>query len=70
MGRKNYLFAGSHEAAQRAAMLYSFMDTCKKNGVNPFEWLRNLLTRIPDHHANKLEQLLPQNWNNSINTGD
>jgi len=70
IGRKNYLFAGSHEAAQRAAMLYSFMGTCKKNSVNPFEWLRDVLTRIPDHHANKLEQLLPQNWHNSIKTED
>lgn len=64
IGRKNYLFAGSHEAAQRAAMLYSFMGTCKKNEVNPFEWLRDVLSRIPEHHANKLDQLLPQNWVN------
>lgn len=65
IGRKNYLFAGSHEGAVRAAMLYSFMGTCKKNNVNPFEWLKDVLTRIPDHHANKLDQLLPQNWVNS-----
>jgi len=70
IGRKNYLFAGSHEAAQRAAMLYSFMGTCKKNGVNPFEWLRDVLTRIPDHHANKIELLLPQNWVNSGQNAD
>ena len=70
IGRKNYLFAGSHEAAQRAAMLYSFMGTCKKNEINPFEWLRDVLSRIPEHHANKLDQLLPQNWVNPYQLPD
>src|SRR5690606_13987963 len=40
IGRKNYLFAGSHQAAQRAAMLYSLLGTCKINNVNPYDWLR------------------------------
>jgi transposase len=62
IGRKNYLFAGSHDGAHRAAMLYSFMGTCKINNVNPFEWLRDILTRIPNHPVNKLEELLPNNW--------
>jgi hypothetical protein len=59
IGRKNYLFAGSHNGAQRAAMLYSFLGTCKIIGVNPFEWLRDVLIRIPDHPVNNLQQLLP-----------
>ena len=62
IGRKNYLFAGSHDGARRAAMLYSFLGTCKINNVNPFEWLRDILRRIPSHSVNKLEQLLPNNW--------
>jgi hypothetical protein len=62
IGRKNYLFAGSHDGARRAAMLYSFMGTCKKNNVNPFEWLKDILIRMPSHRVNKLEQLLPNNW--------
>ncbi len=62
IGRKNYLFAGSHEAAQRTAMLYSFMGTCKMNNVEPFAWLNDVLTRLPDHKANRLEELLPNNW--------
>ena len=40
LGRKNYLFAGSHEAAERAAMIYSFFAICKKHEVNPFNWLK------------------------------
>lgn len=47
IGRKNYLFAGSHEAAQRGAMIYSFMGTCKQLGINPQDWLENVLERIP-----------------------
>jgi len=62
LGRKNYLFAGSHEAAQRAAMFYSFFGTCKKNNINPFDWLKDVLERIPRHKANMLHELLPQNW--------
>lgn len=59
IGRKNYLFAGSHNGARKAAMLYSFLGTCKINDVNPFEWLRNVLNVIPNHPVNKLQELLP-----------
>ncbi len=62
LGRKNYLFAGSHKAAQRAAMMYSFFATCKINNTEPLAWLTDVLNRIPDHKANKLTELLPQNW--------
>ncbi len=62
LGRKNYLFAGSHQSAQRAAMFYSFFGTCRRNDINPFEWLKDVLDRIPEHKANKLNELLPQNW--------
>jgi transposase len=62
IGRKNYLFAGSHEAARRSAMLYSLMGTCKLHGVNPFIWLRDVLQRINNHPINKIAELLPHNW--------
>jgi len=61
LGRKNYLFAGSERGAERAAMFYSFFGTCKKNNVNPFLWLKKVLEIIPEHKANKLHELLPQN---------
>lgn len=67
LGRKNYLFAGSHEAAQRAAMIYSFLGSCKLNEVNPTEWLNDVLTRLPDHKANRLDELLPHKWKNLQN---
>ena len=59
IGRKNYLFAGSHEAAQNAAMFYSLLGTCKLKGIEPFQWLKNLFEVLPDYPANKLEELLP-----------
>jgi transposase len=59
IGRKNYLFAGSHAAAQRAAMIYSLLGTCKLKGIEPFEWLKNILQVLPDHKANRLQELLP-----------
>lgn len=59
IGRKNYLFAGSHEAAQQAAMIYSFLGTCKINNIEPYEWLKNTLQRIPDQSIQKLDELLP-----------
>jgi len=59
IGRKNYLFAGSHEAAQNAAMFYSLLGTCKLKGIEPFQWLKNIFEVLPDWKANRLEELLP-----------
>jgi len=62
IGRKNYLFAGSHEGAKCAAIIYSIIETCKQNGVNTFDYLRDIFTRLPTHKANALHELLPFNW--------
>ncbi len=62
IGRKNYLFAGSHEAAQESAMVYSLLGTCKMHKINPWEWLKDVLTRLPDYPINKIKDLLPHNW--------
>jgi len=62
LGRKNYMFAGSHEGAQRSAMIYSFMGTCKQQGVEPFRWLQDVLNRISECKMSQLDELLPQNW--------
>jgi transposase len=59
LGRKNYLFAGSHKAAQNAAMMYSLLGTCKLNGIEPYQWLVNTLNKIPDTKISELYTLLP-----------
>ena len=62
IGRKNFLFAGSHQAAEMTAAMYSFMATCKRNGIDEFEWLKDVFTRIQSHKQKDLYQLLPNNW--------
>jgi transposase len=59
LGRKNYLFAGSHDGAKHAAVIYSFMATCKLHDVNPFEWLTKTLTQLPDCKQSELHKLIP-----------
>lgn len=60
IGRKNYLFAGSHDAAQNIAMYYSFFATCKKHGINPQKWLAYIIRNIGDTKTSQLKSLLPQ----------
>jgi hypothetical protein len=59
LGRKNYLFAGSHDAARRSGMLYSLLGTCKMHGIEPYGWLKDVLQKIPTHPINKVQELLP-----------
>lgn len=60
LGRKNYMFAGSHDAAQQAAIVYSLLATCKINNIEPFEWLSKTLSEISAYPENQLYKLLPR----------
>jgi transposase len=62
LGRKAWLFAGSDRGGQRAALLYSLIVTAKLNDVDPQAWLADVLARIAEHPANRLDELLPWNW--------
>jgi transposase len=64
LGRKNFLFCGSHASAKRTALLYSLLMTCKLNDVNPYDWLKDVLIRIAEHPISRIAQLLPHNWKN------
>lgn len=66
LGRKNYLFAGSHDRAQDAAMLYSLFATCRLHHVNPENWLTQLFENINSTPKNQLHLLLPQNYAASL----
>jgi transposase len=62
LGRKAWLFAGSDRGGERAASMYSLIVTAKLNDVDPRAWLADVLTRISDHPASHLHELLPWNW--------
>ena len=62
VGRGNWLFCGSDNGGATAAILFSFIATCERHGVNPFDYLRDVLTRIAEQPVSKLAELLPHNW--------
>ena len=64
LGRKNYLFAGSHNGARRAALIYTLVANAKLQGIEPFAYMRDVISRIADYTYKDLEDLLPVNWKN------
>ncbi len=62
LGRKSWLFAGSERGGERAALMYTLIQTAKLNGVDPHAWLADVLARINDHKITDLAALLPWNW--------
>jgi len=62
IGRKNWTFAGSDEGGRRAAAIYTLIQTAKLNDVDPQAWLADILARLQDHPAKRIDQLLPWNW--------
>lgn len=65
LNRKNVLFSGSHEAAHAAAIFFTLMGACKENGVNPQQWLQEVLIRVQKkeyEQKNDYSPLMPMNW--------
>jgi len=62
LGRKNYLFLGHDLSGEHLAILQSLISTCELNGVNPQEYLTDVLIRIQTHPMSRIDELLPQNW--------
>ncbi len=62
IGRRNWTFAGSDRGGQRAAAVYTLIETAQLNDVDPRAWLEDVLRRINDHTASRIEELLPWNW--------
>jgi transposase len=62
LGRKNYLFVGDVAAGKSLAGLYSLVATCETRGINPFDYLVDVLTRVQDHPASAVDELLPGAW--------
>ncbi len=65
MGRKNWLFAGNHQSAERSGMIYSILESCVLNNVEPFSYIKDVLIRLPEllyAPKEKIDELLPSNW--------
>ena len=62
VGRRNWTFAGSDEGGRRAAAIYTLIETAKLNDIDPQAWLADVLSRLPDHPAKRISELLPWNW--------
>lgn len=62
LGRKNWLFAGSLRAGQRAAAVMSLIQSARLNGHDPYAYLKDVLTRLPTHKASQIADLLPHRW--------
>lgn len=62
VGRKNWLFAGNDNGADRAAILYSFVASCQQHGIDPFHYLRDIFRRLPTQPAAALAELTPKAW--------
>jgi transposase len=62
LGRKSWLFAGSERGAERAALMYTLIQTAKLSNIDPQAWLADVLARIADHSVNRLDELLPWKW--------
>jgi hypothetical protein len=62
LGRRNWLFAGSDEGGRTAATLMSLCTTCKDLGIDPFAYLRDVLSRVSTHPNSRIEELLPDRW--------
>ena len=62
IGRRNWLFVGSPQGGQTAAVLMSFTSTCQRLGIEPWRYLRDVLERLPSHPPERLAELLPDKW--------
>lgn len=62
LGRRNWLFTKSEEGARNLAAIYSVLGTCELNGINPYDYLCDLLEKLPARNSNDIDDLLPMNW--------
>ncbi len=66
VGRKRWLFLGHPDAAWRSAVIYSIIMSCRRRGINPQEYLTDVLSRLPSIKASEVIDLLPGRWKPKI----
>lgn len=70
VGRGNYLFVGNERTGHNHAVLYSLVATCEKHGINPLDYLGDVLLRVQDHPASRIDELLPHRWKPPSGAGE
>ena len=62
LGKKNWLFIGHPSAGERSAVIYSLLGSCRRHGINPFDYLKDLLTRLPSARITEIAKFTPAAW--------
>ena len=62
LGKKNWLFIGHPEAGERSAVIYTLLGSCRRHGLNPFDYLKDLFTRLPSAKITEIRQFTPAAW--------
>jgi len=62
LGKKNWLFVGHPEAGERSAVIYTLLGSCRRHGVNPFDYLKDLFTRLPSAKIIQIKEFTPTAW--------
>jgi|GEM_PF-2029102 hypothetical protein len=62
LGKKNWLFIGDADAGQRSAIIYTVIENCRRRKLDPFAYLRNVLTRLPNMTNHQIPEVTPQAW--------
>ena len=62
LGKKNWLFVGEAQAGQRSAILYTIIESCRRRGIDPYAYLKDVLTRLPGMTNHQIPQITPEAW--------
>ena len=62
IGKKNFLFIGHPEAGERSAVIYTLLGSCRRHGINPFDYLKDLFTRLPAAKITQIQEFTPAAW--------
>ena len=68
IGKKNWLFVGEADAGQRSAIIYTVIETCRRQGLNPYQYLRDVLSRLPNMTNHQIPEVMPANWGKTQRT--
>lgn len=66
IGKKNWLFVGAEQAGERSAIVYTIVESCRRRGIEPFTYLRDVLSRLPHMTNRQIGEVTPESWANQL----